>query len=77
MKRPFGARVERLLTGVETEPTAQQELANLKAKLRAMEVAAIALAQKDKEICPPQRRGSQQYRSDIWRQIEAARKAQK
>jgi hypothetical protein len=65
------------MRGIETEPTAQELLANLKTKLRDMEVAAIALAQKDKEICPPQRRGTQQFRSDIWRQIEAARKAQK
>jgi hypothetical protein len=77
MAHKFGPRIERLMEGIEVEPTASELLNQLQRKLRETEKAQIAAAQKNKEVVPPGVTRGNRYMSNIWQQIEAARKNSK
>jgi len=74
MAHKFGPRIERLIEGIEEDPTAAELLAKLKAKLRETELAQIAAAQKNKVVVPPGITGRRSSVSNVWQQIEAARR---
>jgi hypothetical protein len=70
----FKLRVKDLLIGAETEPGAAELLAQLNKKLRDIEKAQLAEAQKRKVVVPPGVTGRRNNMSAIWQQIEAARR---
>jgi hypothetical protein len=77
MAHKFGPRIERLMEGIEEEPTASELLNQLQRKLRDVEKAQIAAAQKSKEVIPPGVTRGSRHMSNIWQQIEAARRSGK
>jgi len=76
MAHKFGERIDRLLTGVEIEPTAADLLAELKRKLRDLELAQLSAAQTQKVVLAfgVKREGSNMGK--LMDQVLAARRAQ-
>jgi len=76
MAHKFGERIDRLLQGVEVEPTAADLLAELKRKLRDLELAQLSAAQTQKVVLAfgVKREGSNMGK--LMDQVLAARRAQ-